>query len=140
LYSFGKPDFSDDKSYEVTQLDSHISLQFNNLTGGIYELWIYLEPVDIEILRQPHEPIMLEYDVEIRHGKTITEKKYSHLLEKAQIGMSRRLFTVPKDFLWSAKGVEVIIKNMRFNDTFPPYYKTMKFYLKRYGFIAAMFY
>jgi hypothetical protein len=86
LYSFGKPDFSDDKSYEVTQLDSHISLQFNNLTGGIYELWIYLEPVDIEILRQPHEPIMLEYDVEIRHGKTITEKNIVICLRKRKLG------------------------------------------------------
>jgi hypothetical protein len=131
LYALGRVEFSDNKIYAVTDIDDRIFLQLDKMDTGDYELWIYFEPINIGELRQFHKPFRFEYDIEITHGGKTIEMKKSYLLEKASIGIGHRLFIVPIDFFWSFNGVEVVIKNVRFDDVFTLYYKTIKFYLKK---------
>jgi hypothetical protein len=48
----------------------------NKLSTGFYNLGINLKPYDIETLRISHDPIRIEYTVEIKKGNKLKKRSF----------------------------------------------------------------
>jgi hypothetical protein len=115
-------------------INREIVFDINKLFFGEHTLEIWLEPFNIEELRMPHEPIKIEYEVEMRQGEKIKERNVSYFYEDAEIGGSLFLYDIPHDFSWSNKGnLKIIIKNFVFDKTFTQYYKSIMLGIKRHS-------
>jgi hypothetical protein len=103
----------------------------NKLSTGFYNFGINLKPYDIETLRISHDPIRIEYTVEIKKGNKLKKKKFSFLLEGATTGRIAFLFEVPSEFFWSNNAnLQITIVELDFDELFSYYYETFCFELE----------
>ncbi|GHV12483.1 hypothetical protein FACS189491_05560 [Spirochaetia bacterium] len=142
---FGGPESFDLVEFDTTEILNRDTITFtvDKLATGNHTLEIYFVPVDDADFEQPYPPpTTFTYRVEMKRGRKIKEKTYSHILRwdilRWQMNRSGYfLFNVPKDFFWSSKGnLQITIKDISFSDTtFTQYYKTVRLYIKRHSLV-----
>jgi hypothetical protein len=133
-FASGKPETLSIIEENTTNDLDQIIFSINKLDIGNHSLEIYLEPYDVNILRQIDSPIKFDFDVEIlEKRKNKTKRKHiSIMLEKARIGVGISLFNVPGDFFWNSKAdIKITISNFKYDDIFIQYYKKMRIWIQR---------
>ncbi|GHU09887.1 hypothetical protein FACS1894151_08600 [Spirochaetia bacterium] len=136
----GYGQFGGPESFDLVELDTTeilnrdtISFTIDKLSTGNHTLEIYFVPVDNANFEQPYLPITFTYRVEMKQGRKIKEKTYSHILKWETGHPGFFLYNIPKDFFWSSKGnLQITIKDISFSDTtLTQYYKTVRLHIKR---------
>jgi hypothetical protein len=120
--------------YNINMIENEIVFSINDVFTGDYALSFWLEPIDINVLRQSHIPISFKYSVEVHQGNKRMEKSFSFSLEGATIGSKIQLYSIPKDFSNKEENIKVIIKDIVFDNTFLTYYKSIGFGISRLAF------
>ena len=121
------------KEYTIDELkNSTITFDIDKLVLGKHDLEVHFVTYDPYALQNLPNPINFELTLQIQNGNETKEKPFVKTFINHNSLAIFYLFDVPKDFIWSSKAkTEVTIKDIRYDEEFPKYFKKVVFVLKR---------
>jgi hypothetical protein len=120
--------------FEIDSLEPKITFEINETNMGEYAISFFLEPKNINALRQFHEPSFFQFSVKIQQGNKTIEKDLSYILEGAATGQKIKLYSIPGDFSIRGGVIHITINDIRHDNNFLLYYEQILFSISRFSF------